>query len=75
MKIIMFSNHVVYNFRIHDRKMCVLGLCCLLNMFEGRPAALSDLAQQIFPSLILLFNGLQRAYAGVYNVVLNSVKM
>ena len=48
---------------LHDRKLCVLGLCTLLQMNGGRPQALSECAPQIIPSLILLFDGLKRAYA------------
>ncbi|XKL59631.1 hypothetical protein PGB90_000647 [Kerria lacca] len=47
---------------LHDRKVCVLGLCTLLLQTE-RPPVLMDCAQQIIPSMILLFQGLKRAYA------------
>lgn len=47
---------------LHDRKLCVLGLCQLISMAPGRPAVLSDVANVIIPSLILLFDGLKRAY-------------
>lgn len=46
---------------LHDRKLCVLGLCQLMTM----PGTLPDLemyAPKIFPSLIMLFDGLKRAY-------------
>jgi len=46
---------------LHDRKVCVLGLCHLMQMPEN-PAVTAH-AQQIVPSLILLFDGLKRAYA------------
>lgn len=48
---------------LHDRKLCVLGLCTLLNSVV-RPVAVSECAAQIIPSLILLFDGLKRAYIG-----------
>lgn len=48
---------------LHDRKLCVLGLCTLISMGPARPAAVNECAQQILPSLILLFDGLKRAYA------------
>lgn len=48
---------------LHDRKLCVLGLCTLISMGPARPAAVDECAQQIIPSLILLFDGLKRAYA------------
>ncbi|XP_012286737.1 importin-7 [Orussus abietinus] len=48
---------------LHDRKLCVLGLCTLISMGPSRPAAVNECAQQVIPSLILLFDGLKRAYA------------
>lgn len=48
---------------LHDRKLCVLGLCTLISMGPARPQAVNECAQQIIPSLILLFDGLKRAYA------------
>lgn len=50
-------------FRLHDRKLCVLGLCTLISMGPARPPAVNECVQQIIPSLILLFDGLKRAYA------------
>jgi hypothetical protein len=42
----------------------VLGLCCLLESPpELRPASLMEHATKVMPSLIMLFQGLQRAYA------------
>ncbi|PNF26978.1 Importin-7, partial [Cryptotermes secundus] len=46
---------------LHDRKLCVLGLCTLVNSVV-RPVAVNECAAQIIPSLILLFDGLKRAY-------------
>jgi len=46
---------------LHDRKICVLGLCHLLQMPEN--PAIAAHATQLVPSLILLFDGLKRAYA------------
>jgi len=46
---------------LHDRKICVLGLCHLLQMSDSQ--AIAGHAQQLVPSLILLFDGLKRAYA------------
>ncbi|KAH0951493.1 hypothetical protein HN011_002965 [Eciton burchellii] len=48
---------------LHDRKLCVLGLCTLISMGPARPTAVNECATQIIPSLILLFDGLKRAYA------------
>ncbi|XP_054164898.1 importin-7-like isoform X2 [Oppia nitens] len=48
---------------LHDRKMCVLGLCTLMSLeVNKRPQALNDLANQLMPSLLLLFDGLKEAY-------------
>jgi hypothetical protein len=47
---------------LHDRKICVLGLCALLQS-QNRPSALQECSKEILPSLILLFDGLKRAYA------------
>lgn len=48
---------------MHDRKLCVFGLCTLISMGPSRPAAVNECSHQIIPSLILLFDGLKRAYA------------
>ncbi|TSL68247.1 Importin-7 [Bagarius yarrelli] len=47
---------------LHDRKMCILGLCALMDL-EQRPQAINQVAGQLLPAAILLFNGLKRAYA------------
>lgn len=46
---------------IHDRKLCVLGLCMLISL-PNKPPALIEISPKIVPSLILLFDGLKRAY-------------
>lgn len=48
---------------LHDRKLCVLGLCTLINTPHNRPGVIVEIAQQIVPSMIMLFEGLKRAYA------------
>lgn len=48
---------------IHDRKLCVLGLCTLISLGDARPSVLGEISPRILPSLILLFDGLKRAYA------------
>ena len=48
---------------LHDRKLCVLGLCLLMDTPNTRPQAINEVAHQIVPAMILLFNGLERAYA------------
>lgn len=47
---------------LHDRKMCVLGLCALIEL-EQRPQIVNQVVGQILPALTLLFGGLKRAYA------------
>lgn len=47
---------------IHDRKLYVLGLCTLMQLGDGKPAVVGELASQILPSLMLIFDGLKRAY-------------
>ncbi|CAG0897126.1 unnamed protein product [Darwinula stevensoni] len=47
---------------LHNRKLCILGLCTLISQVEGRPAVINECATQIIPSLILLFDGLKKAY-------------
>ena len=47
---------------LHDRKICVLGLCALMEASPARIPAVSTVAEKIMPSLLILFSGLQRAY-------------
>ncbi|XP_017783558.1 PREDICTED: importin-7 [Nicrophorus vespilloides] len=47
---------------IHDRKLCVLGICTLISL-PTKPAVLQELAPKVMPALVLLFEGLKRAYA------------
>ncbi|KAL9955530.1 hypothetical protein ACROYT_G036866 [Oculina patagonica] len=50
-------------FGIHDRKVFVLGFCALMDLpKEMRPQALLQCSPQILPALIVLFQGLKRAY-------------
>lgn len=48
---------------LHDRKLCVLGMCTLITAAPSYPGLVEECAQQIVPSLLLLFDGLKRAYA------------
>uniref|UniRef100_A0A0A9YIV7 Importin-7 n=2 Tax=Lygus hesperus TaxID=30085 RepID=A0A0A9YIV7_LYGHE len=48
---------------LHDRKLCVLGFSTLIAMGPNRPPGANECAQQIIPVLILVFEGLKRAYA------------
>ncbi|XP_078669832.1 importin-7-like isoform X1 [Branchiostoma floridae x Branchiostoma belcheri] len=47
---------------LHDRKVCVLGLCALMEL-QTRPEPIISAAQSFLPSLLMLFEGLKRAYA------------
>ncbi|XP_073956542.1 importin-7 msk [Choristoneura fumiferana] len=46
---------------LHDRKLCVLGICTLLEMGPARPS-LDAVLPNILPSCLVLFEGLRRAY-------------
>lgn len=46
---------------LHDRKMCVFGLCRLMSLQE-KPEVVAENSKQLVPALLLLFNGLKRAY-------------
>ncbi|XP_076310776.1 importin-7 msk isoform X2 [Tachypleus tridentatus] len=52
-----------YFMGLHDRKLCVLGLCTLMNTSSLRPPIVNQCANQIIPSLLQLFEGLKKAYA------------
>ncbi|KAK2154166.1 hypothetical protein LSH36_275g06021 [Paralvinella palmiformis] len=47
---------------LHDRKICVLGLCMLLDTTGNRPQEITSIAGDIIPACIMLFDGLKRAY-------------
>lgn len=46
---------------LHDRKLCVLGICTLLEMGPQRPN-IDEVLPKILPSCLVLFDGLKRAY-------------
>uniref|UniRef100_A0A182IM19 Uncharacterized protein n=1 Tax=Anopheles atroparvus TaxID=41427 RepID=A0A182IM19_ANOAO len=48
---------------VHDRKLCIIGLCTLLSLSERKPTVLSELPDKIIPTMLLIFDGLKRAYA------------
>uniref|UniRef100_A0A182JP08 Importin N-terminal domain-containing protein n=1 Tax=Anopheles christyi TaxID=43041 RepID=A0A182JP08_9DIPT len=48
---------------IHDRKLCIIGLCTLLSLGERKPTVLSELPDKIIPTMLMIFDGLKRAYA------------
>ena len=54
--------YLLLSYRLHDRKVCALGLCCLMDTPSSRPASVSQMAGVILPSAIMIFNGLKRAY-------------
>jgi hypothetical protein len=47
---------------IHDRKLWVVGMCTLITLGNSKPQVLSEVSNEIIPSLILIFDGLKRAY-------------
>ena len=49
-------------YSLHDRRICVLGLCCLMNTPHNRPEVVNQVASQIIPAALLVFKGLKRAY-------------
>ncbi|CAH1736251.1 importin-7 isoform X1 [Aphis gossypii] len=54
-------------FGIHDRKLCVMGLLTLMALSPNRPIAVNEHATQIVPSMLMLFDGLNRAYSNREN--------
>ncbi|KFM76182.1 Importin-7, partial [Stegodyphus mimosarum] len=48
---------------LHDRKMCVLGLCTLISTPVCKAKLNNEVVQKVIPSMLLLFDGLKRAYA------------
>ena len=55
--------------RLHDRKVCVLGLCCLMDTPANRPSSINDISAELLPAAIMIFNGLKRAYEREYCTV------
>ncbi|KAJ0069962.1 hypothetical protein NL108_017662, partial [Boleophthalmus pectinirostris] len=55
-------NDTEYFLGLHDRKLCILGLCVLMEL-PSRPSALEAVVAQILPSVLLLFLGLKHLYA------------
>lgn len=55
-------HYLLLPFRLHDRKVCIIGLSVLMEL-PRRPAVLDVVAAQIVPSILLLFLGLKSLYA------------
>lgn len=49
---------------LHDRKVCTLGLCTLLQLATRRPHDVAQIADKILPSTCLLLENLEKVYAG-----------
>lgn len=47
---------------IHDRKLYVLGICEAISLKDDKPIVLGEVADKILPSLLIIFEGLKRAY-------------
>lgn len=47
---------------IHDRKLYVLGMCTAITLGEHKPNVLNEQAENVLPSLLMIFEGLKRAY-------------
>lgn len=47
---------------VHDRKLWIIGMCTLITLGNAKPSVLSEVSNEIIPSLILIFDGLKRAY-------------
>lgn len=46
---------------LHDRKLCILGICRLLEMGPARPN-IEEIIPKLMPSCLVVFDGLKRAY-------------
>lgn len=47
---------------VHDRKLWIIGMCTLITLGNAKPTVLSEVSNEIIPSLIMIFDGLKRAY-------------
>ena len=50
-------------FRLHDRKICTLGMCTLLQLATTRPHDVAQIACKILPSTCSLLENLEKVYA------------
>lgn len=53
--------HTNLCYSIHDRKLCLLGICTLLEMGPARPS-IDEVLPRLMPACLVLFDGLKRAY-------------
>ena len=56
-------------FGLHDRKVCILGMCTLLNMATKRPHDVAQISDKILPSCCMLLENLEKTYAGELKLV------
>jgi importin-7 len=49
-------------FGLHDRKVCALGLCTLLQMATKRPHDVAQLSDKILPSTCMILESLEKVY-------------
>lgn len=47
---------------VHDRKLWIVGMCTLITLGNAKPQVLSEVSDKIIPSIIMIFEGLKRAY-------------
>lgn len=47
---------------VHDRKLWIIGMCTLITLGNAKPQVLSEVSDKIIPSIIMIFEGLKRAY-------------
>ena len=50
--------------RVHDRKMCALGLCTLLELVPQRPHDVAQISHRLLPSCCNIFENLEKVYQG-----------
>jgi hypothetical protein len=50
-------------FGLHDRKVCALGLCTLLQTAAKRPHDIAQIADKILPSTCMVLDDLEKVYA------------
>ena len=49
-------------FGLHDRKVCVLGLCTLLQLASKRPHDIAQISNRILPSICMTLENLEKVY-------------